>query len=75
MPRIEVTLPDQIDEQITRFIEEGEFVNRDEAVEQLLNAGLHAYDVHEDEEPGDIGEYGMTDDPLGSSDEDDDMRF
>jgi Arc/MetJ-type ribon-helix-helix transcriptional regulator len=74
VPRIEVTLPDQIDDEIARFIEEGEFVNRDEAVEQLLNAGLQAYDVNEDDEPGDIGEYGMSQDPLGSS-EDDDRGF
>jgi Arc/MetJ-type ribon-helix-helix transcriptional regulator len=74
VPRIEVTLPDQIDDEIARFIEQGEFVNRDEAVEQLLNAGLNAYDVHDDEEPGEVGGYGMADDPLGST-EDDDPAF
>ncbi|MFB6189740.1 MAG: CopG family transcriptional regulator [Halapricum sp.] len=50
MPKIEVSLPDRIENDIARLVEQGEFVNRDQAVEELLTMGVSAYDV--DEESG-----------------------
>lgn len=49
MPKIEVSLPDRIENDIQRLIEQGEFVNRDQAVEELLTMGVSAYDVEEEE--------------------------
>lgn len=48
MPRIEVTLPDQINGDIDRLVDQGEFVNRDQAVEELLTRGISAYDTPDD---------------------------
>lgn len=42
MPQIEVSLPEELVSQFERMIDE-EFVNRDEAVEELLTAGIDAY--------------------------------
>jgi len=50
MPKVEVSLPDRIETEISRLIEQGEFVNRDQAVEELLTMGVSAYDVEEDSE-------------------------
>lgn len=50
MPKVEVSLPDRIESEIARLIEQGEFVNRDQAVEELLTMGVSAYDVEEDDE-------------------------
>ncbi|QSG13228.1 DUF7120 family protein [Halapricum desulfuricans] len=49
MPKIEVSLPDRIENEIRRLVEQDEFVNRDQAVEELLTMGVSAYDVEEDE--------------------------
>jgi len=43
MPHIEVTVPDHIEMKIAQLVERGEFVNREEAVEELLSSGLKAY--------------------------------
>jgi len=47
MSETTIDLPDRIDSQIERFIQQGEFINRDEAVEELLTLGLTAFDVDE----------------------------
>lgn len=54
MSETTIDLPDRIDSEIDRFIQQGEFINRDEAVEELLTLGLTAFDVDEDpgREPG-----------------------
>lgn len=49
MPRIEVTLPDQINDQIDRLVEQGDFLNRDQAIEELLSMGVSTYDMTDDE--------------------------
>lgn len=51
MTKIEVDLPDRIDSEIARLAEQGEFLNRKEAVEEFLTRGLQAYDV--DQRPDD----------------------
>ena len=43
MPDVEVSLPDRIDSEIDRLIEQGEFLNREQAVEELLTMGVSAY--------------------------------
>ena len=43
MPRIEVNVPDHIEMGIAQLVEQGEFVSREEAVEELLASGLKAY--------------------------------
>jgi Arc/MetJ-type ribon-helix-helix transcriptional regulator len=43
MPKIEITVPEHLEMQIAQLVEQGEFVNREEAVEELLATGLKAY--------------------------------
>lgn len=59
MPQIEVTLPDQINDQIDRLVEQGDFLNRDQAIEELLSMGVSTYDMT-DEEPEMQGEDMFT---------------
>ena len=51
MPNVQMSLPDRIDSEITRLVEQGEFVNRDQAVEELLSMGVSAYTTTEETEP------------------------
>jgi Arc/MetJ-type ribon-helix-helix transcriptional regulator len=55
MPTVEVTLPDRIESEISRLVEQGEFINRDQAVEELLTLGVSSYGTTTDtsEDPGD----------------------
>ncbi len=43
MPKVEITIPEHLEMQIAQLVEQGEFVNREEAIEDLLAAGLKAY--------------------------------
>lgn len=44
MPRVEVTLPDRLEAQLNSLVDQqDEFVSRDEAMEELLEMGLRAY--------------------------------
>jgi Arc/MetJ-type ribon-helix-helix transcriptional regulator len=43
MPEVEVSLPDRIDSEIARLVDQGEFLNREQAVEELLSMGVSAY--------------------------------
>ena len=43
MPRVEITVPEHLEMQIAQMVEEGEFLNREEAVEELLSTGIKAY--------------------------------
>jgi Arc/MetJ-type ribon-helix-helix transcriptional regulator len=54
MPKVEITIPEHIEMQITQLVEQGEFLNREEAIEDLLSAGVRAYKTSgpmDDEEP------------------------
>ena len=42
VPTIEVSIPEEVLSEFERLVEQ-EFVNRDEAIEQLLTAGVDAY--------------------------------
>jgi Arc/MetJ-type ribon-helix-helix transcriptional regulator len=68
MPKVEITIPEHLEMQITQRVEQGEFVNREEAVEELLSTGIKAYKtsgpVEDDNEP-ELEEDGM----MGHEDE------
>ena len=49
MPKVEVTLPDRITGDIDRLVDRDEFVNREQAVEELLSMGMSAYDTVEEQ--------------------------
>ncbi|WP_435358235.1 DUF7120 family protein [Haloarchaeobius sp. DFWS5] len=76
MPKTEVQLSDDVDAEIDRLVETGDFLNREEAVEELLSRGISAYGV--DDEPEERGEelftQSMTDqqDPAARQDAHDD---
>jgi Arc/MetJ-type ribon-helix-helix transcriptional regulator len=55
MPQVKITVPEHLEMQIAQLIEQGEFVNREEALQELLSTGLRAYKTSgpiEEEEPG-----------------------
>jgi Arc/MetJ-type ribon-helix-helix transcriptional regulator len=54
MPTAEVSLPDDVDIEISQLVEEGEFINRDQAVEELLSLGVSAYTT--DDSPSDAAD-------------------
>ena len=43
MPKVQLTVPEHLEMQIAQLVEKGEFVNREEAIEELLSTGLRAY--------------------------------
>ncbi|WP_348608487.1 DUF7120 family protein [Halobaculum rarum] len=43
MPKVEITVPEHIEMQIAQMVEQGEFVNREEAIEELISTGMKAY--------------------------------
>jgi Arc/MetJ-type ribon-helix-helix transcriptional regulator len=55
MPTAEVSLPDKLDSEITQLVDQGEFLNREQAVENLLSMGITVYNdsPSTSEEPGD----------------------
>lgn len=50
MSRVKVSLPDQTDSEIQRLVDQGEFINRDQAIEELLSLGISAYGPTEESE-------------------------
>lgn len=55
MPKVEITVPEHLEMQIAQLVEQGEFVNREEAIEELLSTGIRAYKTsgpQTDEESG-----------------------
>jgi hypothetical protein len=45
MPTFEVSLPDKIESDIASLVEQGEYLNREQAVEDLLSRGISAYNT------------------------------
>ncbi|MFW6153084.1 MAG: DUF7120 family protein [Halobacteriota archaeon] len=45
MPKGEINIPEHLEMRITRLIDRGEFVNREEAFEALISAGIKAYEA------------------------------
>ncbi|WP_096391260.1 DUF7120 family protein [Halopenitus persicus] len=56
MPKVEITVPEHQEMQIAHMVEQGEFLNREEAIEELLSTGIKAYKTSgptdEEEGPG-----------------------
>jgi Arc/MetJ-type ribon-helix-helix transcriptional regulator len=80
MSETKVNLPDRIDTEIDRFVEQGEFINRDEAVEELLTLGLTAFETSDEpaEQPGEDLFTQATDDqidPAADTDPDDEYTL
>ncbi len=63
MPTYEVSLPDQMESKITRVVQEGEFLNREQAIEELLSRGISVYNETQSttEEEFDDGLGGVDD--------------
>lgn len=72
MPESEVTLPDRVTGDIDRFVESGEFLNWDQAVEELLTLGLSAYQPEEDVDGDESVFTGTVDDQQDPAIADDD---
>jgi Arc/MetJ-type ribon-helix-helix transcriptional regulator len=49
MADIDIDLPDRIITEMDRLVEQGEFLNRDQAVEELLGMGVSAYETTDTE--------------------------
>ncbi|WP_224270839.1 ribbon-helix-helix domain-containing protein [Haloprofundus salinisoli] len=51
MSRVELTLPDDLSDRIDLLVEQGEFLTRQKAMEELLSMGISTYDTVEDDDP------------------------
>jgi metal-responsive CopG/Arc/MetJ family transcriptional regulator len=45
MAAVEVTLTDRLDTEIDRLVDQGDFINREQAIEEILTAGVSAYNT------------------------------
>lgn len=79
MSKTEVSLSDRTESNIQRLVDQGEFLNWEQAVEELLTRGVSAYGGVE-EEPGEVDDdlftqaVGDQQDPA-REDPDDDYGF
>ncbi|SIR57667.1 hypothetical protein SAMN05421858_2912 [Haladaptatus litoreus] len=48
MAKFEVAIPDRIDSDIDRLVDQGDFLNREKAVEDLLSLGISSYGAVDD---------------------------
>ncbi|MFC6754785.1 DUF7120 family protein [Halorubrum tibetense] len=68
MPRVEITVPEHLEMQITQMVEQGEFLNREEAIEELLSTGIKAFKTSgpmDEDDSGGFEDEGM----MGHEDE------
>ncbi len=72
MPKVEINIPEHLEMRITRLIDRGEFVNREEAMEALISAGIKAYEAGS-EQQSDEQELGFEDE--GMMDHEDEYAF
>jgi Arc/MetJ-type ribon-helix-helix transcriptional regulator len=80
MPTFEVSLPDKIETDIESLVEQGEYLNREQAVEDLLSRGISAYkttaNMSDDEfDDGFTGGFEEQQDPALRDDADDGYQF
>jgi len=68
MARIEVDIPTRLDTQIGQLAEDGEFLNRQEAVEELLTTGLQTYQTDVDIEAEEEGDLSFADEMVNPGD-------
>lgn len=53
MSKLELTVPARVYDEIDRLVERGEFLNREQAVEELLTMGVSVYDTDATDEETD----------------------
>ena len=74
MPQVEITVPEHLEMQIAQMVEQGEFLNREQAIEELLSMGASAYDTgpEVDESPDELFTQTVEDqqDPAMDTDPD-----
>ncbi|WP_276273140.1 ribbon-helix-helix domain-containing protein [Haloarcula litorea] len=77
MTKVKVSLPDQVESDIDRLVEQGEFLNRDQAVEDLLSRGISAYNATAEEDETAVEEdmFGTTDEQQDPAMRDDDLGY
>ena len=65
MPKVNINVPEHLEMQIAQLVDQGEFVNREEAIEELLSTGLRAFKtsgpIDEDDRLEDDGMMGHED--------------
>jgi metal-responsive CopG/Arc/MetJ family transcriptional regulator len=69
MPKVEITIPEHLEMQIAQMVERGEFVNREEAIEDLLSTGIKAYKTSGPMDDGEEGMGGLEDDGMMGHDD------
>ena len=67
MPKVELNVPEHLEMQIAQLVEQGEFVNREEAIEELLSTGMRAYKTSGPMDDDD--EVGLEDDGMMGHDD------
>ncbi|MGM0604747.1 MAG: DUF7120 family protein [Halobacteriota archaeon] len=80
MATFEIPISDRIDSEIDRLVDAGEFINREQAIEELLTMGVSTYttSASTDDEVGDELFSQVTDDqqdPASRTDIGDDYSF
>ncbi len=69
MAKVELNIPDHLDVKISRLVEEGEFVDREEAVRELISAGVKAFQTPNGGTTYDDPMDDPTEDHFGHEDE------
>ncbi len=69
MPKVEITIPEHLEMQIAQMVERGEFVNREEAIEDLISTGIKAYKTSGPMNEGDPAGGGLEDDGMMGHDD------
>jgi Arc/MetJ-type ribon-helix-helix transcriptional regulator len=80
MPTYEVSLPDQMEDKIDRVVAEGDFINREQAIEELLTRGISVYQETSSTDDDGFeetfgGGYDERHDPARDDDMDDGRTF
>ncbi|MFC7074911.1 MULTISPECIES: DUF7120 family protein [Haloarcula] len=62
MSKVKVSLSDQTVTDIERLVEQGEFINQDQAIEDLLKRGVSAYNTTEESTESELDDqmFGQT---------------
>ena len=69
MPKVEITIPEHLEMQIAQMVEQGEFLNREEAIEDLLSTGLKAYKTSGPTDDEEDAAAGFEDDGMMGHDD------
>jgi Arc/MetJ-type ribon-helix-helix transcriptional regulator len=69
MPKVEISVPEHLEMRIAQMVEQGEFVDREEAIEELLSTGMKAYKTSGPRDDDDDGPDFEDDGMMGHEDE------